>query len=246
MASSSNVRNAREICEYFNRRFQYDLCGELGTSGECEWVLPPLNEMGFSNNYSQALIQVSRVAITNESVAGITRVNNVFIETDGNTISGAGAVSVELSIPCRQRAIQSNDFTEAGGFIRPDGQKQNFGQMVNLDARATPFLSSTALDGKNPQGSLVIHENGATANPTFNIECRNTGYFYESKKGVEEGGLLCANPFGTAVRLSLRNHTNKRVTIGSGTDLTAANGKQGKINITLDILMLENAVPTNR
>jgi hypothetical protein len=246
MASSSNVRNAREICEYFNRRFQFDLCGDLGTSGECEWVLPPLNEMGFSNNYSQALIQVSRVAITNESVAGITRVNNVFINTADNTISGAGAVSVELSIPCRQRAIQSNDFTEAGGFIRPDGQKQNFGQMVNLDAKPTPYLTNTAVDGKNPRGSLTIIEHGATAIPTFDVECSNTGYFYESKKGVEEGGLLCANPFGTQVRLSLRNHVNKRITLGSGTDLTADNGKQGKINITLDILMLENAVPTNR
>jgi len=246
MASSSNVRNAREICEYFNRRFQYDLCGDLGTNGECEWVLPPLNEMGFSNNYSQALIQVSRVAITNESTAGITRVNSIFINTADNTISGAGSVSVELSIPCRQRAIQSNDFTEAGGFIRPDGQKQNFGQMVNLDARPTPYLHAAALDGADPQGSLCIHDNGATNPPTYNVECSNTGFFYESKKGVEEGGLLCANPFGTQVRLSLRNHTNERLTLGSGTDLTADNGKQGKINITLDILMLENAVPTNR
>lgn len=246
MASSSNVRNAREICEYFNRRFQYDLCGDLGTTGECEWVLPPLNEMGFSNNYSQALIQVSRVAITNESDAGITRVNNVFINTADNSLSGAGSVSVELSIPCRQRAIQSNDFTEAGGFIRPDGQKQNFGQMVNLDARATPYLTDTAVDGKNPRGSLCIIEHGATAIPTFDVEQSNTGFFYESKKGVEEGGLLCANPFGTQVRLSLRNHVNKRITLGSGGNLAADNGKKGKINITLDILMLENAVPTNR
>lgn len=246
MASSSNVRNAREICEYYNRRFQFDLCGDLGTTGECEWVLPPMNEMGFSNNYSQALIQVSRVAITNESVAGITRVNNVFINTADNTISGAGAVSVELSIPCRQRAIQSNDFLEAGGFIAPDGQKQNFGQMVNLDARATPYLTNTAVDGKNPRGSLCIIEHGGTAIPTFDVEVRNTGFFYESKKGVEEGGLLCANPFGTQVQLSLRSLTNKKITLGSGTDLTNADGKKGKINITLDILMLENAVPTNR
>jgi len=261
MATSGNVRNAKEIVEYYNRKFKYDLTGELGSTGEVSFLLPPLNEMGFSQNYSACLIQIARIGLVNNTNL-FAYVNNVLIKASDSTIQTTSGVNVELDIPCRNRGTQSTAWrfknnadppveTAPYSGITQYDIRNTFGECIDLEQKTTPYGDVATIDAVLAQGTSGWTQSGNSDTTDgadrVVVNFANTGFFYQSNRGVEEGGLICANPFGTKVNLSLRSSlTNQRLTLSSGKDLDNEGGKNGVINLTLEILMLENSVPTNR
>tara|TARA_R100000700_G_C3176789_1_gene151793 strand:- start:1381 stop:2121 length:741 start_codon:yes stop_codon:yes gene_type:complete len=245
--ASANVRNAREIVEFYNRKFKIELTSFLGSDGKATWTLPPLNEMGFSQNYSQCVIQISRFMIENNT-GSINHCNDLFCKVGENVITDVGGLNVELDIPTRNRATSSNEYAQDQGF---PASAQNllvkngvFGELIQLTPHALPLYDTTAIDGQVPAGTVEI--NVLNDDATSFVK-RRQGYHYNTTRSVEDGGILCANPFGTRVTLSLRSaQSNAPVELASGTDITTDDGKKGVVTVVLEILMLENPSPTNR
>ena len=71
-----------------------------------KFSMPPMNSMGFSDHYSQALIKISSVCVYN--VEGL---NQIFLDNTGQTIPSAGTFHV--GIPCAHNH-QISDLSNQG------------------------------------------------------------------------------------------------------------------------------------
>lgn len=245
--ASANVKNAREIVEFYNRKFKIELTSFLDRSGSAKWTLPPLNEMGFSQNYSQCVIQISRVMIENNT-GSIDHCNDLFTLAGQNVITDIGGMNVEFDIPTRNRATTSNQYAQAHGF---PASAQNslvkngvFGEIIQLTPHALPLYDTTQIGGQTPAGTVQVT---TLQDQATSFVKRRQGYHYHTPRSVEDGGILCANPFGTDVTLQLRSaQSNAPLELACGTDITSADGKNGVITVVLEVLMLENPSPSNR
>ena len=114
MASSKNVNNAKEIIEYYNRKFTVTTTGAIsGTDGFMKFKLPPLNETAFSNNYSQCLCRIKEIQIANLSEATLAdNVNPVFvgIPAGGGLLRVENGLILKTSIPCRNIKHTASNF----------------------------------------------------------------------------------------------------------------------------------------
>lgn len=251
MASSKNVKNAREIIEYYNRKFMVTATGGLnGDTGLMSFKMPPLNETQFSNNYSQCLCRIKEIQISNS--AGTTladTINPVFVGTGTGGIKNVdNGLILKTSIPCRNMKHTASDFEDAvWGAERyfDTGLHQSFLPEV----KKMYIENATALDGRTAVGAtevLFTPNVPAAGNPQFQINESKHCFHYVDNGGFEDGAVLVGNPFGQTHELQLRSAYNgERVQLASGLDnARARNGTQ--IRVKFEFLMLENPTPNDR
>ena len=252
MASSKNVNNAKEIIEYYNRKFTVTTTGAIsGADGFMKFKLPPLNETAFSNNYSQCLCRIKEIQIANLSEATLAdNVNPVFVGIPNATglLPIQNGLILKTSIPCRNIKHTASNFENAiwGAENYFD---TSFHQSFSCEVKSTYITNATALDGRTALGSnnvLFTPNIVAAGNPQFQISESNHYYHFMDNGGFEDGATLIGNPFGQEHSLSILSAYNgEKVQLASGLDLARGRGST-MVRVKFEFLMLENPTPNDR
>tara|TARA_R110000751_G_scaffold8105_6_gene32713 strand:+ start:2221 stop:2991 length:771 start_codon:yes stop_codon:yes gene_type:complete len=256
MASSNNVRNAREIVEYYNRKFILDVNGSLGAGGdeannEIIVNIPPLNETAFSGNYSQCLVRIKElsIALSLDPAADLygKQANAVFVWDDAGTTTIASAdvgVMIKTDIPCR------NTQHLLAELPRPNFGMTQFHQSCPITTQPTYQRHSIVFDGLQTRGTTNLMINPdikAAGNEEHSFSKSPHSFEYCAHDSIESAGLLCANPFGRRVSFKLVDaFNNVPLYLAGGRDITDAAGQGTALRIRLEVLMLENPTPSNR
>mgnify|MGYP003131875537 CR=1 FL=1 len=241
-----------------NRYFRYECAGIFGNvAGQLEanktlrFRLPPLSEIGFSNNFSQCLVKIRRVIVGDRGFY-----NPVWAQGTGvvNYETVPAGITVQTNIPCR-------NFGSVRGDIAPMAEvvDQRFGQCfvpkwvdgVIVDDTALAFNAELpALQTSAGAKKQIVGINGAVAGagagtPAVpNQIVRGNGYYcMEDESSIFETGMLCGVPFGNTLEVKFKeNYAN--LTIGL-VDYTDTQTFIGGVTIVLEFLMLPNPTPTS-
>ena len=231
-----------------------------------KFSMPPMNSMGFSDHYSQALIKISSVCVYN--VEGL---NQIFLDNTGQTIPSAGTFHV--GIPCahnhqisdlsNQGAVRHNAPTHSGLHVPLTRGKNILAGMEGTEAldgiaEAAQLGASGYIEYSNTYGRQAVG-GVATATPadapindpvvtkSYSVPYDNVSYTYENKASIFEAGLLCGNPFGSEIDCYITApygaNRNPKVGLFSQTRDTAASNST-YIHLELEIQLLPN--PTSR
>jgi len=244
--------------EVANRYFKYECsglfannAGELDANKTLRFRLPPLSEIGFSNNFSQCLVKIRRVIVGDRGFY-----NPVWAQGTGvvNYETVPAGITVQTNIPCR-------NFGSVRGDIAPMAEvvDQRFGQCfvpkwvdgVIVDDTALAFNAELpALQTSAGAKKQIVGINGAVAGagagtPAVpNQIVRGNGYYcMEDESSIFETGMLCGVPFGNTLEVKFKeNYAN--LTIGL-VDYTDTQTFIGGVTIVLEFLMLPNPTPTS-
>ena len=241
-----------------NRYFKYECAGIFGNvAGQLEanktlrFRLPPLSEIGFSNNFSQCLVKIRRVIVGDAGNFNPVWANGTAILTYDTL--GAG-ITVQTNIPCRNFGTVRSDIHALAEVC-----DQRFGAAfvpkwvdgVIVDNNALAYNAELpALHTSVGAKKQIVGINGAVAGAAAgtpavpNQIVRGNGYYcMEDKSSIFETGMLCAVPFGNTLEVKFKeNYAN--LTIGL-TDYTDTTTFIGGATIVLEFLMLPNPTPTS-
>jgi hypothetical protein len=243
------MRNARETIDYYNRKFVYNITGQIRDfDGILPFDMPPLNDTAFSTGYNQCLVRVKHVIISNETNNLADQVNPVFVQKNGGSLSSCNAgIIVKLSFPSRQVKHISDNYS-LGVF--PEGHDQSFHQLISPECKQTYIRSATAVSGVVARGSKQVFNTPVVAGvggADHAIDESINFFEFQDTGSFEDSAVLCGVPFGQKHELKLRDAFNG-VTLGglaSGADTT--NGRNSTlVSLKLEILMLPNPTPEDR
>ena len=256
MATTGNVRNAKEIIEYYNRKFIIDVNGVLGVgadeaTNEIVVNIPPLNETAFSNNYSQCLIRIKElsIALSLNPAADLynKQANAVFAYDVAGTTTIASAdvgIMIKTDIPCRNTQHILAELPRAGF-----GMTQ-FHQSCSVATQQTYQRQSKEFDGEQTRGTTNLMINPdikAAGNEEVSFSLSPHTFEYCAHDTIESAGLLCATPFGRRVSFRVVDaFNNYALYLANGRDITAGGGHGTALRVRLEILMLENPTPNDR
>ena len=251
MASSSNVRNAKEIIEYYNRKFIINITGSARTSdGGFEFHIPPLNETAFSNNYSQCLCRIKEVQISQEQATLPLQANPVFV----NGVGGGAAITsitsgivIKTSFPCRQVKHIGSNFSDAV-FGADRNFDASFHAIVSPETKQSYFTAgqvgaaNASVVGSKEVNNIV---NNDTAN-AFAIDESVNFWYYKDDSSFEDSASILGNPFGQNHTFQLRSAFNGLpIHLAAGDNIATGQGGT-QVRISLEFLMLENPTPNDR
>ena len=151
------MRNARETIDYYNRKFVYNITGQIRDfDGILPFDMPPLNDTAFSTGYNQCLIRIKHIIISNETPNLADQVNPVFVAKNAGAVSSCNAgIIVKLSFPSRQVKHISDNYVLAQF---PEGHDQSFHQLISPECKQTYIRSVTAIDGVIARGSKQVYQ----------------------------------------------------------------------------------------
>ena len=243
------MRNAKETLDYYNRKFVVNVTGVIDdATGILEFNILPTNEVANSNNYNQCIMRIKEVIIANDTAALPDQINPVFVTKGGGGVSSCMVgIIVRTTIPCRNTKSVSSNYA-AGNFGEP--HDQSFHQLVSPETKLTYIRSATVVSGRIVRGSRSVMETpviGAVGGVEHGINDSVNFFYYQDGSSFEDAAVLCANPFGTAHNLTLRD-ANSGATLGglaSGANTAFGRGTT-QISLKLEILMLPNPTPMDR
>ena len=225
-----------------------------------KFSMPPMNSMGFSDHYSQALIKISSVCVYN--VEGL---NQIFLDNTGQTIPSAGTFHV--GIPCAHNhqisdlvttgVVRHNAPTHSGLHVALTRGKNILAGMEGTAEQAqigaSGYIEYSNTYGRQAVGGVATLTpadttiNPAVVSKSYSVPYDNVSYTYENKASIFEAGLLCGNPFGSEIDCYITApygaNNNPKVGLFSQTrDTSASNSTY--IHLELEIQLLPN--PTSR
>jgi len=232
------MRNRREELQYHNRKFKITLSGD-DPGGEFNiGNFPPPNEFAFSDRYSQALIKINRVVLTNRGDTVNFGLDSMFTDAAGAVQTCASGVMLFSDIKtnnCRHHYNNTTGATEHCIFAILHNKFGSAGVggafKGGVADAAAGCVRGLAAGGAGAQGLQQ------------NIHLVNA-WDFEDSRPIEDAGVLCPNPFGSGKVFRLRSvDTGERVTLTSESNLGVAASNGSAISIELEILMLPNPTP---
>ena len=253
------AKDKRELIKTKNGYFKYTLSANFNDATTaaaagslCEWTfhLPPLNEMGFSDRYNQALVQIRSIQLASSAAAsanGRFGENAVWFTSAGGFEGIENGIQLVSSIPCRNQshlaAVNAAGWTHNNGIFA-----QTLSQKLSPK---TAQLYSTNVNAVDT--SLVLlgtHENllqgttaGAAASNRYQVNSKDVWY-YETDKDIWTGGSLCGVPMGGEVTFKVL-----RVFDGSQLQLSSngahVDGSGTAMSVELEIQLLPNPTAGN-
>ena len=230
-----------------------------------KFSMPPMNSMGFSDHYNQALVKIQSVEVFNR-----LGVNQVW-GTAGGDVRVLPA-TFNVNIPCPNN-IRIGDYTlgtfanthrigqsglhaplkrsnGAAGFFTKDG----LSVAQQLGSREIGLYSQTY--GRQAVGGVDTTQPSTAANTTtINAAVttisasalqENVSYTFEDNSSIFETGLLCGNPCGTTIDCNIIcpfETSQTPVGLHSPT-LDQEDGNTTMIRLCLEVQVLPN--PTSR
>ena len=251
MASSKNIKNAREIIEYYNRKFVINITGSARAfDGAFDFDIPPLNETAFSNNYSQCLCRIKDVQISQEQDTMPLQANPVFVTGVGGSAaitSITSGIVIRTSFPCRQiKHIGSNWDVAVFGANRTFDA--SFHTIISPETRESYFTTGqVGAAAQNVRGSKrvmnIVNNDAANA---FGIDESVNFWTWKDDSSFEDSASIIGNPFGQNHTFQLRSAFNGTPIHLAAGDNIATGGEGTQVRICFELLMLENPTPNDR
>lgn len=273
------VKTKRDLIHLKNGYFRFELTAVGNSQANkgnytvddftFKFLLPPLNEMGYSDHYNQSLIKIRFAEWYNpNSVAH----NEVPCAVAG-VVETNSKVNLHTNIPTRNQVIihqQTSVFTPSNKIISnlqtPLHYRRGHHLLTNdgVDGIATAEITGTneiteigntnplavdagqtngAVGGDPATGTAEALEAGAAGDNKFMISKAKNGWFVDnSKTSIFDDGILCGNPFGKEVQFQVRNQfTNQALGLCSA---VAANNdvfhNAANLKVELEIQLLPN------
>ena len=232
------MRNRREELQYHNRKFKITLSGD-SPNGEFNIAnFPPPNEFAFSDRYSQALIKINRVVLTNRGDTVNFGLDSIFINAAGAVETCASGVMLFSDIKtnnCRHHYNNTSGATEHCVFAILHNKFGSAGEggafKGGVADAAAGCVRGLAAGGAGAQGLQQ------------NIHLVNAWEF-EDSRAIEDAGVLCPNPFGRDLTFKLKSvDTGANVALTSESNFGVAASNGTSITIEMEILMLPNPTP---
>lgn len=271
---SALVKNRRDLIQLKNGYFRYHFEG-VNTSSTAagrtdfsfEFDIPPLNEMAFSDHYSQALVRISEARVINPN-GGIF--NEVFHTTGGVlTTSGTlrlvcpditsrnllsmGSASANKShlcaelVPCPEFSAGRLFLTTEHDGITPTSlegitELEEIGNTVPLSVDAGITSQASGSEAPTP---------GDPGDVKFSTKLRKNSWCVpKSNQSIFQDGVLASVPFGRKIKFFVRESTNNQDCCITSTYFTGAGAGGGEIasnetalSVVLEIQLLPNPTP---
>jgi len=236
--------NPRESIEYHNRKYKFTFSG---VDAGAEWVFDltnPPNEFAFSDRYSQCLIQITKAHLTN-------RGDDVNFGLD----SQFTGVVAGGQIPCETGVILQTDIRSNNKRQSHTGSQKGIPQLVGVYATLQSKYGAAGstgnfggVDHKNAalvkRGAAAAGDGGKGAND--NLHNVNTWEYIDTRP-IEDGGILCSNPFGKEFTCKLfdpQSEFQVKLTSAANFNVVASNGTA--LYLEMDVLMLPNPTPDDK
>ena len=275
---SAIATSKRELIKLKNGYFRIELTGTAAAGGgnaRTDWTiegatykfyLPPLNEMGFSDHFNQALIRIRMAEWGNtESLA----FNEIPVSADGSGVFVGSRLNLHTNIPTRNQLLLHH---EGSFFDGTELRMSNLQTPLHFKTGRDFMFSATALDGitaNDIDGTTEIVEvgntnqlavdagqtngagagteaavalaAGAAGDSKFQVKrSKNTWCVDNSATSIFDDGILCANPFGKELRFQLRTgYANTVVGLGAENGDTAVQNIC-MLRVELEIQLLPN------
>ena len=273
----SLVKSNRDLIKLKNGYYKYTLNATYEPAGglaggdvpaSFQFNLPPMNSMGFSDHYNQALVKIQSVEVFNR-----LGVNQVW-GTAGGDVRVLPA-TFNVNIPCPNN-IRIGDYT-LGTFANTHRINQSgLHAPLKRSNAAAGFFTTTTKDGLSVAQQLGSREIGlysqtygrqavggvnttqpSTAANTTTINNavttisasalqENVSYTFEDHSSIFETGLLCGNPCGTTIDCNIIcPFETSQTPVGLHTPtLDQEDGNTTMIRLCLEVQVLPN--PTSR
>tara|TARA_R110002020_G_scaffold435602_1_gene645783 strand:- start:1756 stop:2463 length:708 start_codon:yes stop_codon:yes gene_type:complete len=232
------MRNRREELQYHNRKFKITISGDHPSGQFVAANFPPPNEFAFSDRYSQALVKINRVHLTNRGDTVNFGLDSMFIDTAGAVQTCASGVMLYTDIKTNNSRHYYNNATDATEHSIFAILHNKFGSAGEGGAfkggvadAAAGCVRGLAAGGAGAQGLQQ------------NIHLVNAWEF-EDSRAIEDAGVLCPNPFGRDLTFKLKSvDTGADVALTSESNFGVAASNGTSITIEMEILMLPNPTP---
>ena len=267
------AKTKKEVIHLKNGYFKLELTGVVSVANRANWagrsnssfkfLLPPLNEMGFSDHYNQSLIKIRRAewgnidglafncvpcapggATTDQRVHLHTNIptrNQILIHNNGNFFDGSELRLSNLQTPLYLK-YKANYLTIPGGADGLTGNEFQGSSVITEYGNTNPL----AVDAGQTNGAgggteaAVALEAGGEGNTKKSFERTNNGWCVDnSGTSIFDDGILCGNPFGKEVSFEVRDqYDNNVLGITGGTDTATFN--KAHLRVELEIQLLPN------
>ena len=248
-------KDKRDLIKTKNGYFKYLLSGAYSpnnaiTAGhDCHFTfkLPPLNEMGFSDQYNQCLIQFKSITLQSGSSGanGNYGENATWYNKNGGSSPANSGLVLTTDIPCRNQTHISN---QENTWATESQYSQTLHQKLNNEILSQLYADATAVDGSlNFLGTKENLKLGTTPTDTasarFQVNSKNV-WSYETDRSIWDGGTLCGVPLGQEVKFEIKNIYNNAILALSSAP-GHAEGSLTNLTCELEIQLLPNPTPKN-
>ena len=250
------VKDKRDLIKTKNGYFRYTLTGaysagvRIDTGGhDCQFrfQLPPLNEMGFSDQYNQCLVMFRSIRIQcgANTANGNWGNNATFYGKTGGPTHVPNGIQLVSNIPCRNQAHFGAGaqafWTQNSGIFAP-----TLSQKLDDEVVLAPSAQLGAVDTSlNLLGTWDSDLQGTTAGSAASNVVqvnRNNVWTYKTDKDIWSGGMLCGIPMGTDLTFEIKDLYNG-TTVALSSASTHKEGAITGISIELEIQLLPNPTP---
>jgi len=229
--------NPRESIEYHNRKFQLVF---TGTSGDGVWdfdISNPPNEFAYSDRYSQCLIQITKAHLNNRGDTTNLGLDAQFTDQATGTRvepceSGVMLLTDLKTNNKRQYFDNKSSSTQQGIFCM---LQNKFGSAGEGGAFAGTDVNCATLVER---GQAAAGAGGKGANANLHSVA---AWEYIDHRPIEDGGVLCGNPFGRKFKCQLYSTNSEapvKLTSEANFNQAASNGSS--LCLEIDVLMLPN------
>ena len=274
---SAIATSKRELIKLKYGYFRIELQGTAAAAGgaRANWTiddatykfyLPPLNEMGFSDHYNQALVRIRKAEWGNTQSLAF---NEIPVAADGSGVFLGSRLNLHTNIPTRNQLLVHH---EGSFFDGTELRMSNLQEPLHFKTGGDFMFSNTALDGITTNdidgtteitevgntnqlavdagqtngalgggGAAVALAAGAAGDSKFQVKrSKHTWCVDNSQTSIFDDGVLCANPFGKELRFQLRTgYANAVVALGAENGDTAAQNICN-LRVELEIQLLPN------
>ncbi len=235
--------NPRESIEYHNRKFKFVFVG-VDISGNFTFHLnQPPNEFAFSDRYSQCLIQITRAYLSNRGDTVSHGLDSQFTDQATGTTEQVCAAGVMLKTDIRSNNQQL--------MVNTGESFQNTGIFCILNSKYGSAGVDGAFAGVDVNCAALVQRGQAAAGAggkgsNDNIHLVNA-WEYLDQRPIEDAGVLCGNPFGKDLLVSLVDpEGNVPVKLTSHANFNQAASNGSSLNFEIEVLMLPNPTPEDK
>ena len=259
---SAIAKTKRELIHLKNGYFKFELTAVGNTQASkgdytigdftFKFLLPPLNEMGYSDHYNQSLVKIRFAEWYNpNSIA-----HNEVPCAVGGVVEVNSKVNLHTNIPTRNQVIihqQASVFSPSNKIISnlqtPLHYRRGHHLLTNV---AEDGIAAEDITGTNEITEIgntepvVVKDSvgeGAAGDNKFMISKAKNGWFVDnSKTSIFDDGVLCGNPFGKEVQFQVRNQfTNQALGLCSAVAAkNDVNHNAANLKVELEIQLLPN------
>ena len=217
-----------------------------------KFLLPPLNSMGFSDHYNQALIRIRHAEWGNNNS---TAFNEVPCNADGTGAFRDSRLNLHTNIPTRN---QLNIHYQGSVFDGSELRLSNLQTPLYWKDDTNSIFSAGVLDGiatNDIDGTTSITEigntepvvvkdsvgEGAAGDSKFMVKRSKHAWCVDnSKTSIFDDGVLCGNPFGKEVRFEVRDGFDNNIMGITSVNANAAENNTAHLRVELEVQLLPN------